>query len=274
MNKKTVLIVGYGVVGMNIDALFMKARNVKVSIRDDMKGHAKDPRAEEYDYAIICVPTNMKEDGSADTSIVEKAIEENAARLYIIKSTVPPGTTRNLVEKLGERIVFSPEFYGGTQHANTPHEFVIFGGPDEECEEASQLWQTVFTGYQHISHVDYETAELCKYAENAWLASQVVFFNTFKRICDAFGVDYTVFRETLLLDDRISKSHSFVYSDQPFYDSHCLNKDVPAILSSATDKGYYPDFVSAIIECNDMLKALHARKEMFAKATHKKSDAQ
>jgi nucleotide sugar dehydrogenase len=200
----------------------------------------------------------MREDRSADTSIVTTAIRQISADLYIIKSTVPPGFTRSLSLEEGTgrktHVVFSPEYYGGTQHANAPKDFVIFGGDEKDCRKDVQLWQEACTGYSRILTTDFETAELVKYAENTWLASQVVFFNTFWRIAKKIGVDFTNFREALLLDERISRSHSLVYDDHPYYDSHCLNKDLPAIVKASESAGYFPEFIQSIIDCNSAFK--------------------
>jgi len=64
------------------------------------------------DVAIICVPTLMLEDGSCDTSIVEEVLKETNAKYYLIKSTIPPGTTRKLLHRYNKEIVFSPEYIG------------------------------------------------------------------------------------------------------------------------------------------------------------------
>lgn len=244
-----VLIVGYGIVGYNIKKMFPFA-----DIYDPLKGfyNIKD----KYDYCIICVPTEKKDDGSADVSVVELVIEmlKDKVGLFIIKSTIPPGTTDRLIERFGIDIVFSPEYYGNTQHANTLHDFVIFGGTKERTSRACQLWQEVVTGYSRIMQTDSVTAELVKYAENTWLAMQVTFSNEFYRICKEYGSNYPEFRELLLLDERISRSHTFVYENHPYYDSHCLNKDLPAIVEALKEKGFAPKFIEAIIERNEEFK--------------------
>ena len=67
--------------------------------------------------------------------------------------------------------------------------------------------------------------------ENSWLATKVTFCNEFYRIANQAGVDYEELRELFILDPRVNPSHTFVYRDQPYWASHCLNKDVPAIAS-------------------------------------------
>lgn len=76
---------------------------------------------------------------------------------------------------------------------------------------------------------DAKTAELVKYMENSYLATKVTFCNAFYRIAEHYNINYEDVRELVTLDPRIDASHTFVYRDHPYYDSHCLNKDVRAI---------------------------------------------
>ena len=68
--------------------------------------------------------------------------------------------------------------------------------------------------------------------ENAYLATKVSFCNQFFDIAEHLGVSYEELRELFILDPRVNPSHTFVYRDAPYWDSHCLNKDVKAIAES------------------------------------------
>ena len=76
---------------------------------------------------------------------------------------------------------------------------------------------------------DAKTAELVKYMENSFLATKLSFCHQFFNIAEQEGVSYEELRELFVLDPRINGSHTFVYRDNPYWDSHCLNKDVRAI---------------------------------------------
>jgi len=65
--------------------------------------------------------------------------------------------------------------------------------------------------------------------ENSWLATKVTFCCEFMRAAEKAGVNYEELRELFLADPRVNPAHTFVYRDHPYYDSHCLNKDVPQI---------------------------------------------
>ena len=70
---------------------------------------------------------------------------------------------------------------------------------------------------------------MAKFMENAWLAAKVSFCNQFYRACKQEGIHYEELRELFVLDPRVNPSHTFVYEKKPYWDSHCLNKDVPAV---------------------------------------------
>jgi len=180
--KPSILIIGYGMVGTNLHKEFDWA-----DIYDPLKGYSQEPM-KVWDYAFVCVPTDMLENGSADVSIVHSVLQEFKDRvgLFIIKSTIPPGTTDQFIEnpKLSDHIVFSPEYYGVGPHSQEipPMNFVIFGGKPEDTSKAAQLYMVRHSAYYRITQTSAKAAELVKYMENCWLANQVTFSNEFYRI--------------------------------------------------------------------------------------------
>lgn len=242
----TVGIIGYGVVGRNMRLLFRDARIV-----DPLYENGEKPGETHYDVAFICVPTDPLPDGSCDTSIVEDAVAQNSADVFVIKSTVPPGTTDKIIKKTGKNCVFSPEFFGGTQHANAvDYSFVILGGYRPYTDEVAELYKTIKDGSFHISKTSAEMAELVKYAENCFLATKVTFFHEFHLIAEKLGLDSDEFRELLLMDPRIGRSHSFTYRDHPWYQSHCLDKDIPAFIRFALSTGNKAHLIEAVDKVN------------------------
>lgn len=221
------VIVGYGVVGKNIHKEFPEA-----AIVDPFQGYPYTDT--HYDVAFISVPTDMQEEGACNTKIVLDAILQIDAECIIIKSTIPPETTRIFQELTDKKLSFSPEFYGGTQHANgVDYDFTIIGeAKPGNSIRARELYKAHKPASYYLRITDSTTAELVKYAENSFLATKVTFFNEFYRAADKIHVDIDEFRELLLLDPRIGRSHTFTYRDHPYYQSHCLDKDVPAIIHS------------------------------------------
>lgn len=227
MNNINILIVGYGVVGTNISN---EISNLKPDIYDKYKSGFNTKRGIKYDIAFICVDTPLLDDYSLDTKEVKNAILENDSEIYVVKSTCPLGTIDKLKSETGKRIIFSPEYYGGTQHCNNfAFDFTILGGDKEDCIEVIQALQHCYDGRHTFRITDSKTAELVKFMENSFLATKVSFCNQFYNICKKHGISYEELRELFILDKRLGESHTFVYKDKPYWDSHCLNKDVPHI---------------------------------------------
>jgi len=246
--NKSVLIVGYGVVGKN---LYKELSNLNPDIYDKYKIEFNTKRNIKYNFAFICVDTPyVNKDNVCDISQVKNALIENEAEIYIIKSTIPPGTTNKIKEETNKHIIFSPEYYGGTQHCNNfEFNFTILGGDKKDCLEVQQLLQNVYDARHTFHIVESTAAELVKYMENSWLATKVSFCNQFYDIANECNVDYETLRELFILDPRVNPSHTFVYKDHPYWDSHCLNKDVKSI----ADK-YNAELLKYIIMFNDRRK--------------------
>ena len=85
--------------------------------------------------------------------------------------------------------------------------------------------------------------------ENAYLATKVSFCNQFYDISKQIDVDYEELRELFTLDPRVENSHTFVYEDKPYWDSHCLNKDVQAIADE-----YNAELLQDVIRFNNKRK--------------------
>ena len=90
--------------------------------------------------------------------------------------------------------------------------------------------------------------------ENSYLATKVSFCQQFYVIAEKIGVDYEELRELFVLDPRVEKSHTFVYRDKPYWSSHCLDKDVPAIAEFADAR-----LLKGVIAFNEEMKKYSAR---------------
>jgi UDPglucose 6-dehydrogenase len=246
-----VAIIGAGAVGRGIAQLFVDA-----VLFDEPKGIGTREGVNACDAAFVCVPTPRHEDGSCDTSIVAEVIGWLEAPLIIIRSTVSVGTTRALAAKYpGKSIVFQPE-YGPAETPDHPFNdlrkvrWIILGGDRKATSQAIRLWQDVYNADVVIHQTPPETAELCKYMENAFLAMKVAFCNEFFDIAQRFDVDYNELRELWLLDPRIGKSHTFVFPEKRGFGGKCLPKDLDAIINSAEQAGYEPTLLKTVMSSN------------------------
>ena len=250
----SILIVGYGVVGHN---LYQDLIKLSPHIYDKYKIENNTKLDIKYDFCFICVDTPYTENNICDVSQIENALQENIADIYIIKSTILPGTTEKLINKYNKNIIFSPEYYGGTQHCNNfEFNFTILGGNKDVCIKVQQLLQNIYDARHIFRIIDSRTAELVKYMENSYLGAKVAFCTQFYEIAKQLGINYEELRELFILDPRVNPSHTFVYNSHPYYESHCLDKDIPAIA----------DFSNAvllknIISFNASQKQLYTKKE-------------
>lgn len=252
---KNILIVGCGAIGTKIYEEYKKLN----PDRYDPYKNLLEKRDIIYDVAFICVDTPMKENRECDLSQVEAAINETNAEVIVLRSTVPPTTTDTLVSNTNKHIIFSPEFYGTTQHSS--HEtfnfnFTILGGDKKDCEKVVQALQYIYDGRHRFIITDAKTAELAKYMENTFLAARVSLCIQFWEIAKQYDINYSELREVFLNDERFNRAHTFVYSDHPWWESHCFDKDLRA-LSCFSDAPLVNSIIDYNEKCKDKWKVIH-----------------
>jgi UDPglucose 6-dehydrogenase len=214
-------------------------------------------------FAFVCVPTPSDEQGRCDTSIVEEVVTWIESEIIVIRSTVPPGTSRMLAERYGKRVVFQPEYGPG---ATPDHPFqdvrdvnwAILGGPREWTVPVCDLYKTVLRSDLVIQQTDASTAELAKYMENAYLAMKVAFCNEFYDIAERMDVDYNELRELWLLDPRIGRGHTWVHPHDRGFGGPCLPKDLAALLRTADALSCNVPLLHAIEESNASMRVRNA----------------
>lgn len=180
------------------------------------------------DIVVVCVSTPMGENGECDLSHVNSVFEWLKAPLVILKSTVPPGTTRKLRESTGLRIVHSPEYISESTY-DSPYEFhtsvkktpwFIFGGETEDTNKVVDLYMPIVGPAKTIREVDSDTSEFVKYVENVFYSIKVLFCYEIANMCKLAGINYNDVRDLWTLDPRLSdaKMHTAVFekNDKPF----------------------------------------------------------
>lgn len=200
---------------------------------------------------FVCVPTPMKESGECDTSIVESVVADiakiNKEKFIVIKSTVPPGTSKMLAERHEMKIGFNPEFLTERNSVNDfrDQELIVIGADDFGTE-------TVLVGLYysflniigrmdrtHVIKRSTTEAELFKYLANCFLATKVMFANEFKILCDKADVDYSRVAELAKLDKRLGHTHWDVPGPDGKlgFGGSCFPKDTAALLAYADHVG-------------------------------------
>lgn len=246
MKNKNILIIGYGVVGQN---LAKELKDINPDIVDKYKKEVNTIRNIKYDVGFICVDTPINKE-TLDIKEVENCLEEYDCKLYCIKSTCPVGTVEKLIKKTKKRIVFSPEYYGSTKNCNNyDFDFTIIGGDKKDCDYLVQVLMPCYDGRHQFRIVEPKLAELVKFMENSYLATKLSFCQSFYNVCQKEDINYSELRELFIMDPRVNPSHTFVYEEQHYWDSHCLNKDVSSIANQ-----YDMDLLKEVIKFNDNQK--------------------
>lgn len=248
-----ILIVGYGVTGYNMHnellGLSPDLYDINIKIKLPTRQHS------EYDFIFICVDTPyIDTNNPCDITQVENAINEwkpylTKGGVFVIKSTILPSLI-DILSELNVPIVYSPEYYGNTPHCNNfEFNFTILGGLRKDCVKVQQLLQTCYDGRHIFRITEPYTACLAKYMENCYLATKVSFCSQFFKLAEQNGVCYEDLRELFILDPRVNPSHTFIDREKPYWDSHCLNKDVKAIAETEN-----AELLSSIITFNEKQK--------------------
>jgi UDPglucose 6-dehydrogenase len=210
-------------------------------------------------------------DGHADLTYVFDAVRELAAQIkpgavVVTKSTVPVGTGDRIEELLREEgvtdvsVASNPEFLReGAAIADFKHpDRIIVGAEDERAREVlKEIYRPLFLNRAPILFTGRRTAELTKYAANAFLAVKISFINEIANLCEAVDADVQDVARGIGLDNRIGAK--FLHAG-PGYGGSCFPKDTLALLQTADAVGVEQRIVRTTVEVNDDRKAAMAER--------------
>ena len=235
-------IVGHGFVGKATDWGFNK--RVNKFIVDPLLGSSiMDLKEFEPEIVFICVPTPMNNDGSQDSSIIEKVVNELVLHcpnaIKVVKSTVLPSLLDEL-HKLDSKLIYNPEFLR-EKHANLDFvnsDMIIFGGDRNISTQVSNAYlrHSRCKTKEHI-FTDLKTASLIKYSINTFLASKVIFFNELHSLYEKLDVkdSWETVVNIISKDLRIGDSHMDVpgHDGRKGFGGACFPKDSLALIKFA-----------------------------------------
>jgi len=225
---------------------------------------------ENSDVIFISVGTPPNEDGSADLKYVFEVATNigkfiNGYKVIVDKSTVPVGTSREVARIISEElekrnadyefdVVSNPEFLreGKALYDFTHPDRVVIGS---DSNKAIEIMKKVYRPLK-INEVPFvitnpETAELIKYASNAFLATKISFINEIANLCEAVGADVHQVAKAMGMDGRISPK--FLHPG-PGYGGSCFPKDTKAIVDIAQRHGLELKIIKAAIDANEAQK--------------------
>jgi UDPglucose 6-dehydrogenase len=247
----------------HLDVLFH--RNIKagrLSFTTQLADAIKDAK-----IIFLALPTPPGEDGSADLSYILTVAAQlggmmNDYKVIVDKSTVPVGTAEKvkaaIIANGGKSfdVVSNPEFLRegfAVDDFMKPDRVVIGCSSEESRKLMNELYKPFVRQGNPILFMDEKSAELTKYAANAFLATKITFMNEIANICERVGADVDMVRMGIGSDDRIGKRFLFPGIG---YGGSCFPKDVMAIAKSADEVGYGFRILDAVMQVNEIQKTI------------------
>lgn len=207
-------------------------------------------KPQNYDVIFVCVTEtaiNVNE-----FNLWREAYEG----LYVIRSTVPIGTTEELIQKcvptLG--LCHNPEFLRESvseYEFMNPHKIII----GECCQEHGAILEELYKPFNvPIVRVDTKTSEMIKLASNAYLATQISFWNQMHLICRKLGVNSHILGKACSLDPRISEYGASMHGRR--YGGNCLPKDLDNLIATAKKEVATPYLLEAVKKINQEIEEM------------------
>lgn len=274
MKQFKVGIVGNGFVGESQAYAFSPIADIKIFDIDPVRSTHTLLEVLSQDFIFVCLPTPMKENGEQDISYIENFFKTipNQKAIFILKSTVLPGTTKKLQDKYGVKIVFSPEFLTEktAKLDMLTQSRIVLGGEKQWYSKALKLFKARF-GEKHYVLTDSTTAELIKYMANTFLAVKVSVVNEFYRLANELGVEWNKALEGFVSDPRIGNSHTQVpgHDGKLGFGGTCFPKDINALITMGKELGVNMNTLEAAWKTNLEVRPEQDWKELIGRAISK-----
>ena len=247
----------------NLENTLKKALRKNLSVTDNLSSISG------CDFIFVTVGTPTKKNGETDLSFIKtvvrnvgKLVSKNKRKpIILIKSTVIPGTTQNVILPILERnskkkagkdfgLISNPEFLqegGAIQDTIKPH-VVILGGYRTKFMKKTEKFFSRFNPNVPIIITNHQTAEMIKYTNNSFLATKISFINQIANICQRIpDTNIDDIAATIGLDPRIGK---LFLNAGPGYGGSCLPKDIKAIINLSSKIGVKPTLLTAVEKTN------------------------
>ena len=253
-------IVGNGFVG---NAVYQNLRDkARCKVFDVDKNRCLSSLEEviQQDFIFVCLPTPMKSTGECDLSILDNFFEDlpdNLVGTFVIKSTVPIGTTNKYTER--HNVIHNPEFLTARNAVEDfgKAERNVVGGNKELCVDFICFFEACFPKIPSII-VSSDESEAIKYFSNTFLAYKVAYFNKIHDLCKAVGMNYTNVRRGVITDSRIGKSHTQVpgIDNDRGFGGTCFPKDLNSLISQFDEHGVNSDMFKEVWKYNKEIRTV------------------
>ncbi|RZN34325.1 MAG: UDP-glucose/GDP-mannose dehydrogenase family protein [Methanophagales archaeon ANME-1-THS] len=238
------------------------------------------------DVSFICVPTPTNAEGSIDLSYIQDAAknvgralaDKERYHVIVVKSTVVPGTTEEVVTPIVERssgkrvrrgeigMCMNPEFLTeisgswsteeGMKKDFFSEDRIVIGAYDSKAGDALEALYKPLN--KPIFRTDLKTAEMIKYASNCMLATKISYWNEIFLICDALGIASQVVADIVARDPRIGR-YGTIHGKA--FGGKCLPKDLKAFIAFARSHAQEAKVLKAVDELNELMKEKYGVRE-------------
>lgn len=219
------------------------------------------------DIIFLALPTPEDEDGSADLKYVLGVADEigqlmSSYKVIVDKSTVPVGTSEKVHATIAKNarcdfdVVSNPEFLRegfAVDDFLKPERIVVGSSSERATRMMEKLYKPFVRSGNPVIIMDEKSAELTKYAANAFLATKITFMNEIANFCEKVGADVDKVRIGVGTDSRIGKRFLFPGIG---YGGSCFPKDVKALHKSGKDSGYDFKILDAVLQVNKAQKTI------------------
>jgi len=286
----TISIIGSGFVGTAIGRGLIELGNEVIFydiVDKDLPNFTKDINyaIKGPDVSFICVPTPTRENGEIDLSYIKEAMKrigkalanKDAYHLIVVKSTVVPGTTENIVIPILEKfsgkrardceigICMNPEFLteisgSWSKDKSTKKDFftedrIVIGEYDKKSGDVlEEIYEPL---NKPIFRTDLRTAEMIKYASNCMLAAKISYWNEIFLICKELGIDSRAIADVVGLDPRIGKYGTL---HGKAFGGKCLPKDLKAFVAFA-EEYHKAKLLKVVDDINEEMKEKYGVRE-------------
>jgi len=275
--KEIIGIIGNGFVGESQAFAFSPTNEIRIYDVDPLRSTHSKEDTHMSDFIFVCVPTPMDIGGKQDLSYIERVFEDaKEGPIYIIKSTVLPGTTEMLQRQYPHlNIIFSPEVL--TERTAKldmlTQARVIFGGDKVLTEKVEGMFSKRFMN-RHFIHTDSKTAEFIKYMNNTFFATKVSLMNEYYRLAQLVGVNWDDALYGFASDGRVGDSHLHVPGPdgKVGFGGTCFPKDINALMNMAKDVGVNMNVLDAAWKTNLEVRPEQDWNKLKGRAISDKND--
>ncbi|MEI6296579.1 MAG: hypothetical protein WCO84_02935 [bacterium] len=258
--KYKIGVAGVGMVGAQVKKWF-ELKKFEVFAYDSFKNIGKFEDLQSADIVFVCLPTphSKRSDTGVDVEVFKKFFRNfNGPKIFVIKSTVPPGTTEFLQEAFPDySFLHSPEFLTEStawEDFSKPV-FQLLGYTEKSKNIANDVIKILPRGKVN-EVVRSNESEIFKFTRNAFFAMKVIFANQIYDLSQKFGADYDVLKKLMLADPWIGGHHlEVIHKGYRGFGGKCLPKDLKTFIKVFEKKRVTPSLFNVVDQINEtMLK--------------------